>query len=154
MTMRIGVPLLETSKSPRTCNNNVGIKFIKAVFRALSFLICFTFGFAAAEAAIDMNPTVSEQTENGITSKYLVFRDGERQITCELPSRWTHRTGGDSVKLIPPSGSMADIVIKAIPLTGPQPLDERGVAAAREQFVREIPPAAQALTIATEQLNT
>jgi hypothetical protein len=122
--------------------------------RALSFLACLAFGFATAEAAIDMTPALRESTENGITSKHLVFKDGAREITYELPSQWTHRSVGDSVKLIPPSGTMVDIVMKAIPLTSPQPLDEKGVAAVHEHFLRDVPPAAQALTVASEQLNT
>lgn len=121
--------------------------------RTLFSIVCLASAVARSQAAIDLPPTLSEYTANGMIFKELVFKDGDRQITYELPQQWCHRSLGDSVKLIPKSDSTADIAIQAIPLTAPQPL-EKGVSAAHDHFVRGMPPAVQALKIVSEEQNT
>ena len=108
---------------------------------------------ATSEAAIDLTATLTEDKANGLTSKQLVFKDGTKQITYDLPLQWTHRNVGGSVKLAAPAGSNADIVIQAVALAAPQPLDEKGVAQARQHFTQDVPPTAQTLKV-TENLNT
>jgi hypothetical protein len=101
-----------------------------------------------------LNPTLSEFTAEGIAYKQLVFKDGKRQIAYELPSQWRYRSSADSVKLLPPNDSTADAVIKAVPLTAPRPLDDKGIAAVRDHFMSAIPPTAQNVNVVSESLNT
>jgi hypothetical protein len=97
---------------------------------------------------------LSEHTAEGIVYNQLLFRDGTRQITYTLPSQWHHRSSGNSIKLIPSRDSTADVVIQAVPLTAPQPLDDKGIAAIHVHFVEEIPPTAQNAQVTGESVNT
>jgi hypothetical protein len=99
-------------------------------------------------------PALTQYTSEGIVFKQLVFEDGQRRITYELPSQWSYRSTEDSVKLVPPGNSNADIVIQMRPLPAPQPLDDKGVGRAREHFLQSLPPAIQALEVVGEELNT
>jgi hypothetical protein len=122
--------------------------------RTFFLLVCLAASLAAAQAAIDLNPALTEYTANGITFKQLVFKDDQKRITYELPPQWTYRALGDSVKLIPPTNSTADITIQAIPLLSPQSLDDKGIAAARDHFVRGMPPGSQTVKVLSEEQNT
>jgi hypothetical protein len=99
-------------------------------------------------------PALTQYTSEGIVFRQLVFQDGPRRITYELPSQWNYRSTEDSVKLVPPGNSNADIAIQTRPLPAPRPLDDKGVAAAREHFLQSLPPAIQALEVLGEELNT
>ena len=122
--------------------------------RTFFFLISLTASLATAKAAVDLNPALTEYTANGITFKQLVFKDGLKRITYELPPQWTYRALGDSVKLVPANNSTADITIQALPLVSPQPLDDKGIAAAREHFLRGMPPGCQTVKVLNEEQNT
>jgi hypothetical protein len=122
--------------------------------RIFFLLVCLTAGLATAKAAIDLNPALTQYTANGITFKQLVFNDGQKRITYELPPQWTYRALGDAVKLVPANNSTADITIQAIPLTNPQPFDDKGIAAAREHFLQGMPAAIQMMKVLSEEQNT
>lgn len=115
---------------------------------------CFARCVATSSAAIDLTPTLSEHTAEGIVYNQLLFRDGPRQITYELPSQWRYRSVGNSIKLIPSRDSTADVVIQAAPLVAPQPLDDKAIAAIHVRFVEEIPPTAQNAQVIGEYVNT
>src|SRR5438270_4245769 len=102
--------------------------------RVFLFLACFTWALATSRAGIELTPTLTESTVEGITLRQLVFKDGKRQVTYELPPQWTYRMSGNSIKLMPPKSATADVVIQAIPLAAPQPFDDKGIAAAHEHF--------------------
>jgi hypothetical protein len=70
-----------------------------------------------------------------------------------LPSKWSYRSNGDSIKLIPPNASNADVVIAALPLTGAQAFDDKSIATAREHFLQGIPATVQSMKVVAEQLN-
>jgi hypothetical protein len=122
--------------------------------RLLVFIYCLTSGLGTSQAAIDLTPTLTEYKANGLTFQQLVFKDGSRQVTYELPPQWTYRVVGSSVKLLPPNSSSADIFIQAQPLTAPQPLDEKGIAAARQHFLQAVPPTAQTVKLTGDEVDT
>ena len=122
--------------------------------RTFFLFVCLAASLATARAAIDLNPALTEYTANGITFKQLVFKDDQKRITYELPPQWTYRALGDSVKLVPAANSTPDIMIQAIPLLSPQALDDKGIAAAREHFVRGMPPGSQTVKVLSEERNT
>lgn len=117
-------------------------------------LVCVLFSAAASQASIDLTPAIKEYTAEGISFRQLLFNDGNRQITYELPPGWTFRSVDASIKLVPPDNSAADVILQAIALPAPQPFDDNGIAAAREHFLQAMPPAVQSAKIISEGLNT
>ena len=117
----------------------------------LFFLLAATF--TTARAAIDLTPKPHESTCEGFTFKELLFKDDKRQILYQLPNKWTYRAGADGVHLTPPAGVNADAVIQATPLAKPQPLDEKGISAARQQLLASVPPGSQTVTVVKEEQN-
>ena len=122
--------------------------------RALVLILCLVGNLATIEGALDLNPTLTEYTAEGITFKQLVFKGDSKKVTYELPSQWGYRKSGDSIKLMPPNNSNADIAIQTTPLSAPQPFDEKGMAAAREHFLRGVPPGSQMLKLLSELQDT
>jgi len=122
--------------------------------RPIVFLASFACTVLTLRAALDLTPTLKEYTSEGIAFKRLVFNDGKKQITYDLPSRWNYRAIGDSIKLIPPNALNADVFIGALPLTTAQPFDDKGIATAREHFMQGIPATVQSMKVVAEQLNT
>jgi hypothetical protein len=121
--------------------------------RAVIVLFCLVAVAVSSPAALDLTPVLKESTSEGITVKQLVFNDGPRQVTYDLPSQWTYRAAGDSIKLAPPNASDADVGISTIPLAGTQAFDDQGMAAAREHFMQGIPATVRSPKIVAEQLN-
>ena len=110
--------------------------------------------FATARAGIDLTPKPHETTCEGFTFKELLFKDDKRQILYQLPNKWTYRAGADGVHLTPPGSVNADAVIQATPLAKPQPLDEKGIEAARQQLLASVPPGSQMVAVVKEEQNT
>jgi hypothetical protein len=107
----------------------------------------------SARGRIDLTPSASEYTAEGITFKQLSFRDGKRRIMYELPRQWGYRSDGTSLQLMPPKSGRADASIQVADLSKSQPFDEKLFAALREQSVQAAPPGALNVTLLTEEVN-
>jgi hypothetical protein len=103
--------------------------------------------------AIDLTPSVSEYTAEGITFRQLTFKDGKRQVVYEPPRLWACRGSGSSLQLTPPKVERADAMIQAVEVKAPRNLDDKAIAELKEQFVRTLPPGVQAASIVSEEQN-
>ena len=116
-------------------------------------LITLTAFAISARAGIDLTPSPSEYTAEGITFRQLSFKDGKRRIVYELPRLWDYHGGGNSLQLAPPKAESADASIQIAELPKPQPLDDNLCAAFKEQSLRSAPPGAQNATVISEEIN-
>jgi hypothetical protein len=107
----------------------------------------------SARAAIDLTPSASEYSAEGMTFKQLSFKDGKRQVVYELPRLWTYRGDGASLQLVPPNSVRADASIQVADVPKPQAFDEKLFTALREQSLRSAPPGAMNVTLVSEELN-
>lgn len=103
--------------------------------------------------ALDLTPSVSEYTAEGITFRELIFKDGKRQVSYEPPRLWSCRGAGNRLQLTPPNVDRADAVVETVEAKAPQKLDEKAIDALREQFLRSLPPGSQAVTMVSEEHN-
>jgi hypothetical protein len=115
----------------------------------LSLLLLITIA-ETGEAGINLTPTPSEYVSAGIKYTQLSFKDGDRRVTFEPPVQWSYRSAGDRLLLLPPKNSRAEAAIQAVPLPAPQAFDEKGIQAARDQFLKAVPPGAQSVVIVSE----
>jgi hypothetical protein len=113
-------------------------------------LVAFAF---SAHAGIDLTPSASEYTAEGVTFKQLSFKDGERRVVYELPHLWTFRGDGASLQLVPPNSVRADASVQVADIAKPQAFDEKAIAALKEQSLRGAPPGALNVTLLNEELN-
>ena len=107
----------------------------------------------SARGGIDLTPSASEYTAQGVTFRQLSFKDGKRLVVYELPRQWGYQGGGTSLQLSPPSPLRADASIQVADIAKPQPFDETLFAALKEQSLRSVPPGAQNPTLVNEELN-
>jgi hypothetical protein len=107
----------------------------------------------SARGGIDLTPSTSEYTAEGITFKQLSFKDGKRRVLYELPYLWSYRGDGASLQLVPPNSVRADASILIADVAKPQAFDEKLFAALREQSLRAAPPGAQNVILTNEELN-
>src|SRR2546430_230591 len=96
---------------------------------------------------IDFTPLVSEYTNSGATIQQLIFKHDNNRIEYEPPVRWRFRGEPKQLSLTPPQKEFADAVIEAVPLQKPQPLDDKTMKALEEQFVANVPPGSQFVTL-------
>src|SRR3954462_7470054 len=105
-----------------------------------------------AHAALNLSPFPSQFEAEGIKYTQLSFKDDKRQVLYMPPEQWTWRGGSSQLRLTPPAiFARADAVIEASPLAEPQSLDEKVIAALRQQFMSTLPPGAQAVKITSEE---
>lgn len=104
-------------------------------------------------AAIDLTPTVREYKAEGLTFRQLTFKDGVRQAVYEPPRLWSCRGSGDSLRLVPPNIDRADAVIQVVGSGAGLKLDDKGMAALKEQFLSTLPPGSQSVTVLSEEQN-
>jgi hypothetical protein len=108
----------------------------------------------SARGAIDLTPSVSEYTAEGMTFRQLWFKDGKRRVVYELPSQWSYRgAGGSSLQLAPQNSARADASIQVADLPKPQAFDEKLFAVLKEQSIRAAPPGVQDVTLLSEEIN-
>jgi hypothetical protein len=109
---------------------------------------------STVNAGVDLAPTPAEYTAEGITIKQLMFRDDERRVSYELPHGWNYRSEGARLVLTPGAKfERAEAVIQASRLEVPQPLDDKAVAAFKQQFLASLPPSSQMIELSSEELN-
>src|SRR4051812_5413717 len=108
---------------------------------------------ASARGEIDLTPSSSEYTAEGINFRQLSFKDGKRRIVYELPRQWSYRGSGTSLQLIPPNSARADASIQVADIPKPQAFDEKLFTALREQSLRAAPPGAQNVILLNEEFN-
>jgi len=108
---------------------------------------------ATARAAINLTPVPHETTCEGVTFKELLFKDGPRQILYQIPNKWTYRAGAGEVRLAAPEVRDADAVIQAVPSPAGQRLDEKAIAAARNELLSKLPAGSQMITVVSEEPN-
>ena len=114
------------------------------------FLTCAV----TARGALDLSPFPSEFEGEGVKYTQLSFKDDKRQVVYMPPQNWTWRGGASQLRLTPPAiFARADASIERSPLAEPQPLDEKTVAALREQFMNTLPPGAQGMKIVNEEAS-
>jgi hypothetical protein len=117
-------------------------------------LLIMIVAFAvSAHGGIDLTPSPSEYTAEGITFRQLSFTDGKRRVVYELPRQWTYRGGGSSLQLAPAKAEGADASIQVSEIATPQPFDEKLFAALKEQSLRTAPAGAQNATVISEEIN-
>ncbi|MEY2502446.1 MAG: hypothetical protein QOI07_2780 [Verrucomicrobiota bacterium] len=107
----------------------------------------------SSRAAIDLTPSASEYTAEGIAFRQLSFKDGKRRVIYELPRQWNYRGEGTSLQLLPPNSARADASIQSADAPKPQPFDEKLFGALREQSLHAAPPGAQSVSVLNEELN-
>src|SRR5690349_5525270 len=100
--------------------------------RLLPIIIIVAFAIPA-RGGIDLTPSPSEYTAEGITFRRLSFTDGKRHVVYELPSLWSYRGGGSSLQLLPAKSEGADASIQVAEIATPQPFDEKLFAVLKEQ---------------------
>jgi hypothetical protein len=110
-------------------------------------------GAISARGAIDLTPTTSEYTAEGVTFKQLSFKDGKRRILYELPSQWSYRGDATGLQLVPQNSTGADASIQVAAIPRPQAFEEKLFAALRDQSLRAAPPGAQNVTLLNEEFN-
>ena len=118
----------------------------------LLFIMLASFAISA-RGAIDLTPTASEYTAEGVTFRQLSFKDGKRRVVYELPRQWSYRGDGTSLQLVPQNSVGADASIQVADISKPQAFDEKLFAALREQSLRAAPPGAQNATLLNEEFN-
>lgn len=120
--------------------------------RRLLLLSLFAFSNTAT-AAIDLTPTKSEYVAEGLTFHQLSFKDGTRRIIFEPPQQWSYRGTANTLQLVPSNISRADAVIQVVEAKTSDKLDEKALAAFREQFLASLPPGSQGGEITREEFN-
>ena len=79
--------------------------------------------------ALDLTPTVSEYTAEGIIFRQLNFQDGKRKAVYEPPRLWTYRGSGSSLQLTPANVDRADAIIQTVEAKAAPKWDEKAIDA-------------------------
>jgi hypothetical protein len=119
--------------------------------RSLLLAVLFVSAISA-RAALDLSPFPSEFDGEGIKYTQLSFKDGQRRVSYVPPQKWTWRGGSAQLHLLPPATFLrASAVIETAPLAAPQSLDEKTIAALRQEFLNTLPPGAVGAKIVSEE---
>lgn len=109
-------------------------------------------GSIAARGAVDLSPTPSEYTAEGIKFRQLNFKDGNQAVVFEPPRGWGERGGAAELQLTP-TGSVdgsAAIQVAALPLPGPT-LDSAAQQGIEQEVLLGLPPQSQNAAIVSRE---
>jgi hypothetical protein len=107
----------------------------------------------SAHGGIDLTPSVNEYISEGIKYQKLIFRQDKQRIEYNPPLGWSIHGSAERVQLTPPKKTFAQAAIEAVPLAGPQALDEKTTNALEQQFVSSLPPGSQFVTVVSKEQN-
>jgi hypothetical protein len=124
------------------------------VERAKSIIaIGFLAIVATAKAGIDLTPAPTEYISEGIKYQKLTFREDQQRVEYDPPPGWSFRGSADRLQLAPTKKRFAEALIEAVPLAGPQPLDEKVGKALEQQFISSLPFGSQFVMVVSEEHN-
>ena len=120
-----------------------------------TLILLALFGFSmSARAALDLSPSPSEFNGEGITYTQLTFKDDKRQVVYVLPQLWSYRGSSSQLCLTPPANfPKAEAAIDKMPLSAPQPLDEKAIEALKQQLMASLGPSALGVKLVSEEQN-
>jgi hypothetical protein len=118
-------------------------------------IVAFVLISAAAKAyaIADLTPTVAEYKAEGITYRQLIFKDGQQDVSYDLPPRWSYRFDGGRILLTPTDVAFAEASIEAVPLPKPQPFDRATTEKLNQQVLTTLPPNSEAIAITKSEQN-
>jgi hypothetical protein len=116
-------------------------------------LLMLWFAVVGTYGAINPAPTVTTSTCEGITFSELVFKDGDRKVSYQLPMQWTYRLRDGGIQLTPPEKPFADAMIRIVPLPKAHSLDEKAVEAFKDRFLNSLPSGSQLVKVLLEEQN-
>ncbi len=103
--------------------------------------------------AMDLTPTLQEYTNEGISFRQLILRDGDRRISYEPPQKWSCQLLDDCLKFLPPVTDRAEGEIRSLSYPIGSFVDENGTAVLKQHFLERLPPDAQFVAIRKELPN-
>ena len=106
-----------------------------------------------ANAALDLTPTEHTFVGHGVPYRQLLFRDGKKSISMELPAGWSFRGGATRLQLTPPDKNFAEAVIEVAALPAAQPLDEAATQKIEQQVLSTVPPGSQNVIVIERNRN-
>ena len=101
----------------------------------------------SVKADVDLKATMHEYMAEGVNHQELVFKDGKRTITMDLPNQWTYLSTGDRLQLLPPKAQFAEGVVQTVPMAAPRPLDDAAKKIFTDQIRASVPPNSEAITV-------
>jgi len=108
---------------------------------------------ATAYGLVDLTPSPGEYKAAGITYQQLVFKDGQQNVSYDLPHGWSYRFDGGRILLTPTDVAFAEASIEAVPLPKPQPFDRATTEKLSQQVLTTLPPNSEAITITKSEQN-
>jgi hypothetical protein len=108
---------------------------------------------ASAKGAIDLTPMPYDYVGEGIKYRQLLFNDGDRRISYNLPYGWEYRFVAGQLQLKPQEMATTTATIIATPLPTPVALDDNAVAAFKQQLLSTLPPGSTAVAVVSEEQN-
>ena len=123
------------------------------MLRKSLFLFLFPVLIGSGYAAIDLTPSVTEVTEDGVTSREAAFKTPEGKVLLALSPGWTIRGQKDRAQMNWTDQS-TEAVIESTALAKPEPLDEAAIAKFKQQIVAALPPGTTKVTTIGEAQNS
>ena len=123
------------------------------MIRKLLLPLALGLAFQTSDAAIDFTPTPEQYTAEGITFQQVIFKDGKRRVSYELPWKWTCRGDASRLQLAPPDQNFAEGVIQAAPAMAAKGFDEATLKALEAQVMNALPAGSQGATLVSRRDN-
>lgn len=121
--------------------------------RSTIILLFVTAALTVRGGGLDFTPNATEFVGEGIKYQKLTFRKDKQLVEYYPPPGWTFLGSAERIQLRPPKKNFAEAVIEAVPLSTPQPLDEKITKALAQQFLSAVPDGSQFVTVVTEEQN-
>ena len=124
------------------------------MLRKSLLLLLLPVVFGSADAAIDLTPTVTTVTDDGVTYREVSFKTPEGKMLFTLPPSWTIRGQKDRAQMAGPDKSSAEALVEATSLDQPAPLDEAAVTKFKQQVLAGLPAGSAKIETVSEAQNS
>ena len=108
---------------------------------------------SVAHAAVDFTPTTVTREFDGIQQTYIVFRDGQKEISYYPQAKWRLNDSGPKLTLVPEAVPNADAQVEVKSVLNPAPIGQPAVQQYVASAQQTVPRMAKNVAVIGSEIN-
>jgi hypothetical protein len=121
--------------------------------RSLAAAVTSLVVIVAAQAELQLTPSIAEYELDGVKLKELAFPDGDRKVLYQQPHGWEYSGSAMQLTLHPPNKAQAEATITRIPLSEPGQFDDDTLKKLVAEAVALVPKGSSNVTVESQEKN-
>jgi hypothetical protein len=121
--------------------------------RSLAAAVASLVVIVAAQAELQLTPSIAEYELDGVKLKELAFPDGDKKVLYQQPHGWEYSGSANRLTLRPPNKTQVEATITKIALPEPGSFDDESLKKLVNEAMALVPKGSQDVTVVSQEKN-